>query len=77
MWDTHDYWRHYQRPVMGEKVSFVAVEDLLSAGMRFYDDIPNEIFISEMFTLQCWMCASYISMNWKMKVKIMLVFISS
>jgi hypothetical protein len=35
----------------GGKASFVAAEDLFSAGMRFYDDIPNEIFISEMFTL--------------------------
>lgn len=35
----------------GGKVSFVSAEDLLVAGMRFYDDIPNEIFMSEMFTL--------------------------
>jgi len=36
----------------GGEISFVAAEDLLSAGMRFYDDIPNEIFISE----ECLLC---------------------
>jgi hypothetical protein len=35
----------------GGEVSFVAPEDLLSAGMRFYDDIHNEIsvYVRKMF----------------------------